>query len=130
TRPASSLRVDLLSDLMSQFAWQASHLLPRSSARRQKSGQWRSSMRCGAHRTRRRTFRLQSSSRAPPPMTSSRGSSRLGHVDVFFVESPPLFIGLAALTFQRLKRAPFIFNVSDIWPQSAVELGALKNRLA
>src|ERR1019366_9039321 len=36
----------------------------------------------------------------------------------------------AALWFSRLKRAPFIFNVSDIWPQSAVELGMLRNRLA
>ena len=55
---------------------------------------------------------------------------RTGPVDVIFVESPPLFIGLAALAYRRLKRAPYIFNVSDIWPQSAVELGALRNRLA
>jgi glycosyltransferase involved in cell wall biosynthesis len=55
---------------------------------------------------------------------------RLGKVDVFFIESPPLLIGLAALAYRRLKRAPYIFNVSDIWPQSAVELGALRNRFA
>jgi len=55
---------------------------------------------------------------------------RAGPADVIFVESPPLFIGLAALAYTRLKRAPFIFNVSDIWPQSAVELGALRNRCA
>jgi lipopolysaccharide/colanic/teichoic acid biosynthesis glycosyltransferase/glycosyltransferase involved in cell wall biosynthesis len=55
---------------------------------------------------------------------------RLGHVDVFFVESPPLFIGLAALAYRHLGRAPYIFNVSDIWPQSAVELGALRNGIA
>jgi len=55
---------------------------------------------------------------------------RAGPADVIFVESPPLFIGLAALAYTRLKRAPFIFNVSDIWPQSAVELGALRNRFA
>src|SRR5207249_3082699 len=30
----------------------------------------------------------------------------------------------------RLKRAPFVFNVSDIWPQSAIELGMLRNRFA
>jgi len=62
---------------------------------------------------------------------SSLGATRrLGRVDVFFVESPPLLIGLAALVLRRLKRAPYIFNVSDIWPQSAVELGALRNRFA
>ena len=55
---------------------------------------------------------------------------RTGPADVIFVESPPLFIGFAALAYTRLKRTPFIFNVSDIWPQSAVELGALRNRLA
>lgn len=55
---------------------------------------------------------------------------RLGPTDVIFVESPPLLIGLATLVYTRLKRAPFILNVSDIWPQSAIELGALHNRFA
>jgi glycosyltransferase involved in cell wall biosynthesis len=55
---------------------------------------------------------------------------RCGPADVIFVESPPLFIGLAALIYTRVKRSPFVFNVSDIWPQSAVELGALRNRFA
>jgi glycosyltransferase involved in cell wall biosynthesis len=54
----------------------------------------------------------------------------LGPTDVIFVQSPPLFIGLAALAFSRIKRAPFVFNVSDIWPQSAIELGMLRNKLA
>ena len=55
---------------------------------------------------------------------------KVGHADVIFVESPPLFTGLAALAYSRVKRAPYIFNVSDIWPQSAVELRALRSRLA
>jgi glycosyltransferase involved in cell wall biosynthesis len=54
----------------------------------------------------------------------------LGPVDVLIVESPPLFTGLAALALSRLKRAPFIFNVSDVWPQSAVELGMLRQPTA
>jgi glycosyltransferase involved in cell wall biosynthesis len=53
-----------------------------------------------------------------------------GPVEVIFVQSPPLPIGVATLVFSRLKGAPFVFNVSDIWPQSAVELGMLRNRLA
>jgi glycosyltransferase involved in cell wall biosynthesis len=63
-------------------------------------------------------------------VTSLAALRALGPTDVIFVQSPPLFIGLAALAFSRLKRAPFVFNVSDIWPQSAIELGMLHNRLA
>jgi colanic acid biosynthesis glycosyl transferase WcaI len=55
---------------------------------------------------------------------------RVGRASVIFVESPPLFTGLAALVYSRFKRAPYIFNVSDIWPQSAVELGAVRSRFA
>ena len=54
----------------------------------------------------------------------------VGPADVLFVESPPLFAGLAALAYRLLKRAPYVFNVSDIWPESAVQLGALRNRSA
>ena len=54
----------------------------------------------------------------------------IGPTDVIFVQSPPLPIGIAALAFSIWKRAPFVFNVSDIWPQSAIELGALRNPLA
>jgi colanic acid biosynthesis glycosyl transferase WcaI len=55
---------------------------------------------------------------------------RVGAADVLFVESPPLFTGIAALAYSAIKHAPYVFNVSDIWPQSAVELGALRNPAA
>lgn len=63
-------------------------------------------------------------------LSSLTALRKVGRADVIFVESPPLFTGLAALVYSRLKRAPYIFNVSDIWPQSAVELGALRSRFA
>jgi glycosyltransferase involved in cell wall biosynthesis len=63
-------------------------------------------------------------------LSSLTAIRKVGPTDVIFVESPPLLIGLAVLVYRRFKRAPFIFNVSDIWPQSAVELGALRNPLA
>jgi colanic acid biosynthesis glycosyl transferase WcaI len=53
-----------------------------------------------------------------------------GPADVMFVESPPLPIGVAALAYSRVKGAPFVLNVSDVWPQSAVELGALRSGTA
>src|SRR6266567_2629852 len=63
-------------------------------------------------------------------LTSLTATREVGPVDAIFVQSPPLPIGMATLVFRRLKRAPFVFNVSDIWPQSAIELGVLHNTLA
>jgi len=63
-------------------------------------------------------------------LSSLSAIEHLGPVDVIFVESPPLLIGLPALVFSWAARAPMVFNVSDIWPQSAVELGAIRNPLA
>ncbi len=63
-------------------------------------------------------------------LSSLTAMRKVGRVDVIFVQSPPLPIGISVLIYSRLKRAPFVFNVSDIWPQSAVELGMLRNRLA
>ena len=48
--------------------------------------------------------------------------------DFIFVESPPLFLGITAYTCSRLRRVPFILNVSDLWPASARELGIVRNR--
>jgi len=50
--------------------------------------------------------------------------------DVLFVESPPLFIGFAARRLARRWRCPYVLNVSDLWPQSAIEMGVVKPGLA
>lgn len=51
------------------------------------------------------------------------------HYDVVVATSPPLFIGLVAWAAGRLKRAPYVFEVRDLWPESAIDTGVLKNRL-
>ncbi|MGE4497246.1 MAG: glycosyltransferase family 4 protein [Deferribacterales bacterium] len=42
--------------------------------------------------------------------------------------SPSLFIGMAALMLSKLKRVPFIFEVRDLWPESAVATGVVTNK--
>lgn len=49
---------------------------------------------------------------------------------VMVVESPPLFTGMAGVWLKWLWRMPYIFNVADLWPESAVALGALTNKPA
>lgn len=46
--------------------------------------------------------------------------------DVMLVESHPLFVTLSTGWLKRIKRAPIVLNVSDLWPESAVATGMLK----
>lgn len=51
-----------------------------------------------------------------------------GKFDVVIVTSPPLFVGFSGFLISRLKRIPLIFEVRDLWPESAIDTGVLKNR--
>jgi glycosyltransferase involved in cell wall biosynthesis len=52
-----------------------------------------------------------------------------GDFDYIFCESPPLFLGITAWMLKRKKHAKLIFNVSDLWPESAERLGLVTNKL-
>ena len=54
------------------------------------------------------------------------GLFRAGRPDYIFVESPPIFLSLPAYLLGMVWGAPFIFNVSDLWPDVIVEGGFLK----
>jgi glycosyltransferase involved in cell wall biosynthesis len=60
--------------------------------------------------------------------SSLYGILRCGRQDLIVVESPPLFIGFSAIFASLIKKAPYIFNVSDLWPESAVQLGLVSNK--
>jgi colanic acid biosynthesis glycosyl transferase WcaI len=47
--------------------------------------------------------------------------------EIFLVYSPPLTLGLSGWFLRKLKRAPFVVNIQDLFPREAVELGLLKN---
>jgi glycosyltransferase involved in cell wall biosynthesis len=51
------------------------------------------------------------------------------HVDLVWGTSPPLFQVITAWLLARLKRVPFIFEVRDLWPAFAIEVGVLHNPL-
>lgn len=50
--------------------------------------------------------------------------------DYVLVESPPLFLGGTAYLAGKLRRAPYVMIVSDLWPASARDLGVITNRHA
>lgn len=49
--------------------------------------------------------------------------------DVIIVTSPPLFVGITGILTKFLKRTPMIFEVRDLWPESAIDTGVLNNSL-
>lgn len=56
------------------------------------------------------------------------GKNKIGDIDIIMCESPPLFLGYSALYLKRKKKAKLIFNVSDLWPESAEKLGVVTNK--
>ncbi len=52
-----------------------------------------------------------------------------GRYDVIVVTSPPLFVGITAVILSVFKRLPIVFEVRDLWPESAIDTGVLKNKL-
>jgi glycosyltransferase involved in cell wall biosynthesis len=47
---------------------------------------------------------------------------------VIIVTSPPLFVGITGYILSRLKAIPLVFEIRDLWPESAVDTGVLTNK--
>lgn len=46
--------------------------------------------------------------------------------DVLYVWHPPLTVGVSAWVIAKLKRVRFVYDVQDLWPESAVASGLMK----
>ncbi|MFH1741064.1 MAG: glycosyltransferase family 4 protein [bacterium] len=62
-------------------------------------------------------------------LSSILASSAVPACDLVITECPPLVLGVAGIMFARLKHARHVFNVADLFPESAIEMGVLKNWL-
>lgn len=50
--------------------------------------------------------------------------------DILYATSPPLFVGASGIALSFIRRIPLIFEVRDLWPESAIALGELSNHRA
>lgn len=57
------------------------------------------------------------------------GMAKISKPDVILTPSPPLTIGVSAWILGRFHRAPYIYNVQEIYPDIAISMGAVRNRL-
>ncbi len=60
--------------------------------------------------------------------TSYWRGRKLKNYDFLMVESPPLFLGYSAMRLSKKLKAKLIFNVSDLWPESAEKMGVVNNK--
>src|SRR5947208_1480960 len=60
---------------------------------------------------------------------STFGAALTETPDVVVGTSPQFLTAVAGLWLARVKRAPFVFEVRDLWPRSIVEEGAMKQGL-
>lgn len=51
-----------------------------------------------------------------------------GKPQLVLVTSPPLFVGITGLMLSKLRRIPFVFEIRDLWPESAIDTGVLTNK--
>jgi glycosyltransferase involved in cell wall biosynthesis len=52
-----------------------------------------------------------------------------GKYDIIVATSPPLFIGIPTYLISLFKRIPYLFEIRDLWPESAIDTGVLQNKL-
>lgn len=50
-------------------------------------------------------------------------------VDAILVYSPPLTLGITAVKLSKHVNAPVIFNVQDLFPKEAIDVGLIKNKI-
>lgn len=51
-----------------------------------------------------------------------------GKYDIILVTSPPLFVGITAYILSKIKQVPFVFEIRDLWPESAIDTGVVTNK--
>lgn len=54
---------------------------------------------------------------------------KVRQVDLVWGTSPPIFQGFTAWVLARLKHAPYLFEVRDLWPAFAIAIGVLRSPL-
>ncbi len=57
------------------------------------------------------------------------GLIKIDRQEIIICESPPLFLGISALILKFFKKSKLVFNVSDLWPESAEKLNIVDNKL-
>ncbi len=62
-------------------------------------------------------------------ISTAAGVRVIKNVDIIITPSPPLTIGISAWILSKYQRAHHIYNVQEMYPDLAIRLGVIKNKL-
>ena len=85
-------------------------------------------VRCGVLGGRRRGFAWRTIGYFSFMLSSLWAGVRTKKVDVLWGTSPPIFQAWTAWLLARLKGKRWLLEVRDLWPEFAIQVGALRNR--
>ncbi len=85
-------------------------------------------VRCGVAGSERRGFTWRTIGYFTFMLSSFWAGLRTAGVDVLWGTSPPIFQGWTSWLLARLKRRRWLLEVRDLWPEFAIQVGALRNR--
>ena len=60
---------------------------------------------------------------------STFATLRVSRVDLVMGTSPPIFQGVSAVAASIWHRCPLLLEIRDLWPEFAIDMGVLKNRM-
>ena len=63
-------------------------------------------------------------------MISSTWYALTMKADIVISSSGPITVGLPGIMAKKIRRIPFIFEVRDLWPNGAIQIGAITNKNA
>jgi glycosyltransferase involved in cell wall biosynthesis len=86
-------------------------------------------VRCGSLGRVHRNFVWRSLDFLSFTLTSLLAGLRLGPADLVWATSPPLLQVASAWAIAVVKRLPWVFEVRDLWPAFAIQVGVLRSRL-
>jgi putative colanic acid biosynthesis glycosyltransferase WcaI len=58
-------------------------------------------------------------------LTATLRGMGLQKPDIVFIEAQPIFTGVASRIIADMKRVPYVLNISDLWPDHLLSVGAL-----
>lgn len=85
-------------------------------------------IRCGVAGGQRRGFTWRTIGYFSFMLSSFWAGLRTTDVDVLWGTSPPIFQGWTTWLLSRLKGRRWLLEVRDLWPEFAIQIGALRNR--